>query len=89
MTASAWGLLALFLSVLGLLAWPLGRGLAAVCDGRLPGWMHRAEAPLYRLAGVRPEAGMHWRHYALALLAFNALGVFAVYALQRLQGVLP
>ncbi len=75
--------------MLGLLAWPLGRGLAAVCDGRLPGWMHRAEAPLYRLAGVRPEAGMHWRHYALALLAFNALGVFAVYALQRLQGVLP
>ncbi|MFD2300950.1 potassium-transporting ATPase subunit KdpA [Paracidovorax citrulli] len=89
MTASAWGLLALFLSVLGLLAWPLGRALAAVCDGRLPGWMHRVEAPLYRLAGVRPEAGMHWRHYALALLAFNALGVFAVYALQRLQGVLP
>ncbi|XDF35880.1 potassium-transporting ATPase subunit KdpA [Paracidovorax avenae] len=89
MTASAWGLLALFLIVLGLLAWPLGRALAAVCDGRLPGWMHRVEAPLYRLAGVRPEAGMHWRHYALALLAFNAVGVFAVYALQRLQGVLP
>ncbi|AVS97720.1 potassium-transporting ATPase subunit KdpA [Paracidovorax avenae] len=89
MTASAWGLLALFLIVLGLLAWPLGRALAAVCDGRLPGWMLRAEAPLYRLAGVRPEAGMHWRHYALALLAFNALGVLAVYALQRLQGLLP
>ncbi|AVS94956.1 potassium-transporting ATPase subunit KdpA [Paracidovorax avenae] len=89
MTASAWGLLAFFLIVLGLLAWPLGRALAAVCDGRLPGWMLRAEAPLYRLAGVRPEAGMHWRHYALALLAFNALGVLAVYALQRLQGLLP
>ncbi|AVS60613.1 potassium-transporting ATPase subunit KdpA [Paracidovorax avenae] len=89
MTASAWGLLALFLIVLGLLAWPLGRALAAVCDGRLPGWVLRAEAPLYRLAGVRPEAGMHWRHYALALLAFNALGVLAVYALQRLQGLLP
>ncbi|WP_026433833.1 potassium-transporting ATPase subunit KdpA [Paracidovorax oryzae] len=89
MTASAWGLLALFLIVLGLLAWPLGRALAAVCDGRLPAWMLRAEAPLYRLAGVRPEVGMHWRHYALALLAFNASGVLAVYALQRLQGLLP
>ena len=32
---------------------------------------------------------MHWRSYALALIAFNALGVFFVYALQRLQGVLP
>lgn len=89
MDTSAWGLLALFLTVLGLLAWPLGRGLAAVCEGRLPAWMHRAEAPLYRLAGVRPQQGMHWRHYALGLLAFNALGVLAVYALQRLQGVLP
>ena len=89
MDTSAWGLLALFLVVLGLLAWPLGRGLAAVCGGRLPAWMHRAEAPLYRLAGVRPQQGMHWRHYALGLLAFNALGVLAVYALQRLQGVLP
>lgn len=89
MDTSAWSLLALFLTVLGLLAWPLGRGLAAVCGGRLPAWMHRAEAPLYRLAGVRPQQGMHWRHYALGLLAFNALGVLAVYALQRLQGVLP
>lgn len=89
MDTSAWGLLALFLTVLGLLAWPLGRGLATVCEGRLPAWMHRAEAPLYRLAGVRPQQGMHWRHYALGLLAFNALGVLAVYALQRLQGVLP
>ncbi|SFE27964.1 potassium-transporting ATPase subunit KdpA [Paracidovorax konjaci] len=89
MDTSAWGLLALFLAVLGVLAWPLGKALAAVCDGRLPRWMNRAEAPLYRLAGVQPGVGMHWRHYALALLAFNAMGVFAVYALQRLQHVLP
>jgi K+-transporting ATPase ATPase A chain len=32
---------------------------------------------------------MNWSHYALALLAFNALGVFVVYALQRLQVWLP
>jgi K+-transporting ATPase ATPase A chain len=32
---------------------------------------------------------MTWSHYALALLAFNALGVFVVYALQRLQVWLP
>jgi len=87
--AQAWGLLALFLVLLGLLAWPLGRGLAALVDGRLPRWMQRAEAPLYRLAGVRPDAAMDWRGYALALLAFNALGTLAVYGLQRLQGVLP
>jgi K+-transporting ATPase ATPase A chain len=32
---------------------------------------------------------MHWLRYALALLAFNAIGAIFVYALQRLQGVLP
>ncbi|GKS93581.1 potassium-transporting ATPase subunit KdpA [Acidovorax sp. SUPP2825] len=89
MDASAWGLLALFLLVLLVLAWPLGRWLAAICDGRLPQWMHRAESPLYRVAGVRPEESMHWRHYALALLAFNAIGAVVVYGLQRLQAWLP
>jgi K+-transporting ATPase ATPase A chain len=89
MQASAWGLLALLLVVLLALAWPLARFLAALCDGRLPRWMQRAEAPLYKLAGVAPESEMHWRGYAYALLAFNALGALAVYGLQRLQGVLP
>ena len=32
---------------------------------------------------------MGWLHYALAILLFNALGVLAVYALQRLQLWLP
>ncbi|RZI74875.1 MAG: potassium-transporting ATPase subunit KdpA [Variovorax sp.] len=89
MNASAWTLLILFLAVLGLLAWPAGRWLAAVCDARLPRWMARAEAPLFRLAGVAPGESMHWRSYALALLAFNALGALVVYGLQRLQAALP
>ncbi|MDM0038654.1 potassium-transporting ATPase subunit KdpA [Variovorax sp. J22G21] len=89
MNASAWTLLLLFLVVLGLLAWPIGRFLAALCDGRLPHWMQRVEAPLYRLAGVSAGESMHWRSYALALLAFNALGGLVVYGLQRLQAVLP
>jgi len=89
MDSSAWGLLALFLIVLGVLAWPLGRYLAALCDGRLPRWMQRAEAPLYKLAGVAPGQSMHWRSYALTLIAFNAIGALAVYGLQRLQAVLP
>jgi len=89
MSASAWTLLLVFLVLLGLLARPLGRALAALCEGRVAGWMRRVEAPLYRLAGVRAAQTMHWRSYALALLAFNALGAFFVYGLQRLQGLLP
>ncbi|GDY37144.1 potassium-transporting ATPase subunit KdpA [Acidovorax sp. NB1] len=89
MDTSAWSLLGLFLIVLGVLASPLGKWLAAVCDGRLPRWMHAIEKPLYKLAGVAPDQMMHWRSYALALLAFNAIGAFAVYGLQRLQHLLP
>jgi len=92
MNTQAWILLAAFLGALALLAWPLGRWLAAVADGRLPRWLApivKAEHGLYRLAGVDASAGMGWRAYAIALLAFNLLGVLAVFALQRLQGVLP
>jgi K+-transporting ATPase ATPase A chain len=92
MNTQAWILLAAYLGVLALLAWPLGKWLVAVADGRLPRWMAPFEAGervLYRLAGVDASAGMGWRQYALALVVFNFLGVLAVYALQRLQGVLP
>ena len=89
MTTSAWTLLVVFLVLLGVLAWPLGRFMAAMCDGRLPRWMQRVEAPLYAVAGTSPDQSMHWRTYALALVAFNTLGAIFVYGLQRLQAVLP
>ncbi|QAZ40826.1 potassium-transporting ATPase subunit KdpA [Methylibium sp. Pch-M] len=92
MNSQAWIQLAVFLALLMLLAWPLGRWLAAVAEGRLPqGFapLCRVETALYRAAGIDAAAGMGWKAYALALLAFNALGALAVYALQRLQGGLP
>ena len=92
MNAQAWLLLAAFLASLLLLSWPLGRWLAAVAEGRLPRGLApitAVERGLYRLAGVQPDAGMGWRSYALALIAFNVIGVLLVYALQRLQGGLP
>ncbi len=89
MNASSWSLLALYLVVLLAAAWPLGIWLARLCSGQLPGWMQRVEAPLYRLAGTSAHTSMKWSHYALAVLAFNVLGVLVVYALQRLQAGLP
>jgi hypothetical protein len=89
MSPSAWGLLALFLVLLLALSWPLGIWVARLCAGKLPRWMHAVEAPLYRLAGTSPDQPMNWLQYAMALLAFNALGVLAVYLLQRFQAVLP
>jgi K+-transporting ATPase ATPase A chain len=57
------------------------------------GRVQRAFAPLehalYRLAGVDPEEEQSWVQYALALLWFNLAGTVALYALLRLQHVLP
>ena len=89
MSTQAWGQLVLFLVVLLVLSWPLGIWLARLCSGEVPGWIKRIESPLYRLAGTSAEKTMNWSHYALAVLAFNALGLVAVYALQRLQVWLP
>ncbi|MBC7918284.1 MAG: potassium-transporting ATPase subunit KdpA [Rhodoferax sp.] len=89
MTSSAWGLLALFLFVLLAASWPLGQWIARLSAGTHPQWMQTIEAPLYRLAGTSTQQSMKWTHYALALLAFNALGALVVYALQRLQVNLP
>ncbi|PIM52782.1 potassium-transporting ATPase subunit KdpA [Roseateles chitinivorans] len=89
MTNLAWANLALYLAVTLLLAWPLSRWITALAQGRVPRWIAAIERPLFRLAGIRPDDGMGWKQYAVALLVFNFIGVLAVYALQRLQGVLP
>ncbi|MFZ4287118.1 potassium-transporting ATPase subunit KdpA [Variovorax sp. HJSM1_2] len=89
MNTSAWLLLAFFSVVLLAAAWPVGLWLKTLLDGRVPRWVQRIEAPLFRLAGVDPAHSMGWKTYALALLVFSVLGTLFVYALQRIQGVLP
>ncbi|MDQ7746682.1 potassium-transporting ATPase subunit KdpA [Hydrogenophaga pseudoflava] len=88
MNTLAWLQLAVFLALLFALAWPLARAIDAVMAGRFA-LGRRIEAPLWRLAGVRPERESGWLRYTLGLLLFNALGLLAVYGLQRLQHVLP
>lgn len=88
MSASAWMQLAAFLVVLFALAWPLARWIYAAMEGRIA-WLRRFERGLLKLAGVDVDAEQGWLRYALGLLIFNALGVLAVYALQRLQQWLP
>jgi K+-transporting ATPase ATPase A chain len=80
------------LVVLALLARPLGAYIADVYEGRRTilhpalGWLERLT---YRVAGVEPSREHDWKKYTLAVLAFNGAGVVFLYALQRLQGVLP
>jgi len=91
---SANGLLqiALFLGVLLALAKPLGWYMARVYEGNLPAfvrWIAPIENMFYRLCGVDSKDEMRWTRYALAMLWFALLGVLTVYAMQRLQGMLP
>ncbi len=92
MTSNALLQLGLYLLLLVALAVPLGSYLARVYQGearlmaRLCGPLERL---LYRLASVRPEQEMTWKTYAASVLLFNLAGALTVYALQRLQSVLP
>jgi potassium-transporting ATPase potassium-binding subunit len=92
MTLNGYIQLGLYVVVLLALAKPLGGFMARVYTGQ-PSGLDRVLGPLerliYRLCGVRAEEEMSWQTYAIAMLLFNLLGFLAVYALQRLQGVLP
>ncbi len=82
----------LFLSVLLLLVKPLGAYMAAVFQGErtfLSPLLAPVERLIYRAAGVDPARESDWKGYALGVLLANLLGLIAVYALQRLQAVLP
>ena len=47
------------------------------------------EAGIYKLCGVNEREEQHWLSYAIAMLAFSFAGFVVMYALQRLQNVLP
>jgi K+-transporting ATPase ATPase A chain len=82
-------LLAAFLAVLLMLAYPLGIWLAKVADGTPVRGQVGVEKLLYRAAGIDAGAAMGWKEYAFALLTFNLVGALFVYAMQRLQVWLP
>ena len=92
MTANGIVQLVLYLVVLLALAKPLGAYMARVYEGRrlaldrVLGWLERL---IYRAGAIRSGEEMGWKAYAGAMLAFNLLGVLAVYLLQRAQAGLP
>jgi potassium-transporting ATPase potassium-binding subunit len=78
----------LYLGVLIGLALPLGSYMARVYDGRITA-LAPLERALLRMAGSDPAREQGWRGYAAAVLALNAAGFVALYAVLRLQGLLP
>ncbi|MFE7363312.1 potassium-transporting ATPase subunit KdpA [[Kitasatospora] papulosa] len=84
-TAGALQLLAL-ISALALAYRPLGDHMARVYSSEKH---YRPEKWIYRAVGANPSAQMRWPAYLRAVLAFSAVGVLFLYALQRFQGILP
>ncbi|UOT01977.1 potassium-transporting ATPase subunit KdpA [Rhodococcus opacus] len=77
---------AFVLAVLAVAYVPVGDYLARVYESR----RHlRVESVLYRLCRINPHTEQTWYGYAGSVLGFSVASVLFLYALQRIQGVLP
>jgi potassium-transporting ATPase potassium-binding subunit len=71
---------------------PLGAYMARVFQGErtfLYPLMRPLERLVYWLTGVREDSEQRWTEYAASLIAFSLASFVFVYAIQRLQGILP
>src|SRR5919198_2697932 len=92
MTLNGWLQIALYVGVLVLCVKPLGLYMARVFNDErtfLDPALRPVERLIYRLIGVDPRQEQHWTTYTAAMLLFNLAGLVLLYALQRLQHVLP
>ncbi|HWX33139.1 MAG TPA: potassium-transporting ATPase subunit KdpA [Steroidobacteraceae bacterium] len=90
MSSQGWFTLILYLAVLVALSYPLSIYMARMAAAApIGGIFGKFERAIYRASAVDPAQDMPWTKYAVAVLLFNALGVLAVYAVQRLQLWLP
>ncbi|MDR7114185.1 potassium-transporting ATPase subunit KdpA [Caulobacter sp. BE254] len=92
MNWQGWAEIALTLGLAVAIGWPLGVYMSRVWNGErtwLDPVLRPVEAVFYKACGVDPAKSQSWYGYAGALLAFNLVGFLLVYAVLRLQGVLP
>src|SRR5262245_50070935 len=92
MTLIGWIQIALYCAVVVALVKPLGGYMTRVFNGErtfLSLVLKPVEAVLYGAGGVEPDREQHWLTYTVAMLLFNAAGFLLLYALMRLQAVLP
>ncbi|WP_420078890.1 potassium-transporting ATPase subunit KdpA [Streptomyces sp. JL4002] len=65
---------------------PLGDYMAKVYSSEKH---YKPEKWIYKAIGANPSAEMRWPAYLRGVLAFSAVSVLFLYALQRAQGILP
>jgi K+-transporting ATPase ATPase A chain len=92
MTANGFIQIGLYCVILTLLVKPFGLYMTRVFNGErtfLSLVLRPLERAIYALSGVRENEEQDWKGYGLAMLAFTLIGFLTLYALQRLQAVLP
>jgi K+-transporting ATPase ATPase A chain len=92
MTFNGWLQIAIFAVLVILITKPFGGYMTRVFNGErtpLRLVLRPIEVGIYKLCGVRENEEQHWVSYAVAMLAFSFAGFVIMYAIQRLQNVLP
>jgi len=92
MTLVGWSQIVLALALVVASAVPLSAFVARVFAGErtfLSPLLRPVERGFYRLAGVDPAREQDWYGYAVAMVVFTIAGFLSLYALQRLQNLLP
>jgi K+-transporting ATPase ATPase A chain len=92
MTLNGWLQIIVFFVLIVLVTKPLGLFMARVFNHErtfLDPVLVPCERLIYRLTRVDAHHEMGWTEYAMAMLLFSVVSMLMLYALQRLQGVLP
>jgi K+-transporting ATPase ATPase A chain len=92
MNWQGWAEIALTLGLALGLGWPLGIFMSRVWNKEST-WLDPVLKPVergfYALAGIDPNKSQGWLGYGASLIAFNLVGFVLLYALLRVQGILP
>jgi potassium-transporting ATPase potassium-binding subunit len=92
MTVIGWIQILLYCAIIVALVKPLGWYMTRVFSGErtfLSPILRPVEAGLYWIGGVDERREQHWLTYTVAMLLFHVGGFFIIYAVMRLQAVLP
>ena len=92
MTVNGWIQIALYCAIIIAITAPLGGYMTRVFNGEktfLSPLLKPVERFFYAISGVDENEDQHWLIYGVAMLAFSVAGFLSLYALMRLQNVLP
>jgi K+-transporting ATPase ATPase A chain len=92
MTVIGWLQIALYCIIIVALTKPLGWYMTRVFNGErtfLSPVLRPIEAAIYWIGGVDERREQHWLTYTVAMMLFHVGGFLIIYALMRLQAVLP